>query len=147
MISDDYVTACGALPYRITPDGPEVLLVLPFESKGTWGLPKGRLENLETIEACVRREVREETGVSLETFEDLLPSSMFYGREGKPSKRVIAYLAKVKTEGAPPGPITVEEIMTAKFFSVYHMPPVHKYQRQTIESGVQLLKERHGRIS
>lgn len=147
MISGDYVTACGALPYRITSDGPEVLLVLPAEGKGTWGLPKGRLESLETIEDCVHREVREETGVSLEALEDLLPSSVFYGREGKPSKRVIAYLAKVKTEGSPPGPITVEEITMAKFFSVYHMPPVHKYQRQTIESGVQLLKERHARVS
>lgn len=32
--------------------------------RGCWDLPKGKLDNGETIEACALREVEEETGVS-----------------------------------------------------------------------------------
>lgn len=147
MLSDEYATSCGALPYRITQDGPEILLILPKISQGTWGIPKGHIEPLEDIESCVRREVREETGVSLEELEELLPSAVFHARDGKQSKKVLVYLAKVKTEGQPPGPITIEEVSVARFFNVYHLPPLHKYQRQTIEAGVQILKQRYARAT
>lgn len=139
---DETVTSCGALPYRLTPKGLEVLLVLPVQSTGTWGLPKGHLESMETIEDCVRREVREETGVALDELEEMLPAAFFSGRNGKPSKKVIIYLAQVKT-AVVPGPITVEEISNAKFFDINHLPPTHKYQRLTIEHGIKLLRERY----
>jgi 8-oxo-dGTP pyrophosphatase MutT (NUDIX family) len=41
---------------------PEVLLI---HRRGVWDLPKGKLEDDETIEECARREVAEEVGCSL----------------------------------------------------------------------------------
>lgn len=139
-----YVTSCGALPYRLTDDELEILLVLPTKNTGTWGFPKGHLEASETIEECVRREVREETGVSLDELEEVLPIATLSGREGRPDKKVIVYLAKVHTQVIP-GPIAIEEIADVRFFNVNRLPPLHKYQRSTIEHGIKMLREKHGK--
>ena len=47
--------------------GPEVLLVRRGKApaKGAWSLPGGRQELGETAEACARRELLEETGVTV----------------------------------------------------------------------------------
>ena len=44
--------------------GRRVLLVL--ERDGTWSVPGGRMESLETIEATARREVLEESGLTVD---------------------------------------------------------------------------------
>jgi 8-oxo-dGTP pyrophosphatase MutT (NUDIX family) len=40
--------------------------------RGTWDLPKGKLDDGETMEACAMREVEEETGVGNITLIDFL---------------------------------------------------------------------------
>lgn len=40
--------------------------------RGSWDLPKGKLDDGETIEACALREVEEETGVSNLILQDFL---------------------------------------------------------------------------
>lgn len=50
--------------------GDEVLLVRAKNFRGTfWGLVAGFVETGETLEECVRREVREETGLEIEAIE------------------------------------------------------------------------------
>ena len=41
------------------------ILMVRRTDNGQWGLPAGSLEENEDIEACIRREVREETGLNL----------------------------------------------------------------------------------
>lgn len=45
------------------------ILFIRRTDNGRWGLPAGSLESGETIEACIRREVREETGLELTHLE------------------------------------------------------------------------------
>lgn len=63
------VVAAGGLVERDGPAGPagdgrrEVLMIF---RRGCWDLPKGKLDDGETIEACALREVSEEVGVAPE---------------------------------------------------------------------------------
>ena len=52
------IIAAGGL---VTNEKNEVLLIF---RRGFWDLPKGKLDNGESIEACALREVQEETGLS-----------------------------------------------------------------------------------
>jgi 8-oxo-dGTP pyrophosphatase MutT (NUDIX family) len=55
------VVAAGGLVERDAPDGREVLMIF---RRGCWDLPKGKLDDGETVEACALREVSEEVGVA-----------------------------------------------------------------------------------
>ncbi len=51
---------------------------------GVWDLPKGKKEAGESIEACARREVAEETGIALPAIERFLTKTYHqYKRNGK----------------------------------------------------------------
>jgi len=54
------VVAAGGLVERDGDGGREVLMIF---RRGCWDLPKGKLDDGETIEACALREVSEEVGV------------------------------------------------------------------------------------
>ncbi len=60
------VTAAGGVLYRKEAANFEVLLIY---RNGVWDLPKGKLEEGESIESCARREVAEEVGISLPDIE------------------------------------------------------------------------------
>src|SRR5437870_4867788 len=51
------IIAAGGL---VTNDNNELLMIF---RRGKWDLPKGKLDNGETIEECAVREVEEETGI------------------------------------------------------------------------------------
>jgi predicted NUDIX family NTP pyrophosphohydrolase len=63
--------SAGILLYRLTDDGPEVLLVHPGgpfwarKDAGAWSIPKGEHDDDEDPQACARREFKEETGTAL----------------------------------------------------------------------------------
>ena len=56
------VTAAGALPWRVTKDKLEVLLI-HRPRYDDWSWPKGKIDDGETIPECALREVREEIGL------------------------------------------------------------------------------------
>lgn len=58
------VTAAGGVIFDQTENGePRVLLIY---RRGVWDLPKGKVEEGETIKECAVREVAEEIGVSVQ---------------------------------------------------------------------------------
>ncbi len=52
------IKAAGGLIFN---DKKELLFIF---RKGKWDLPKGKLDEGETLEACALREIKEETGVT-----------------------------------------------------------------------------------
>ena len=54
------IIAAGGLVFN---DNNELLMIF---RRGKWDLPKGKLDEDESIEACAVREVQEETGLSVE---------------------------------------------------------------------------------
>jgi 8-oxo-dGTP pyrophosphatase MutT (NUDIX family)/phosphohistidine phosphatase SixA len=56
------VIAAGAIPWRATRDGLEVLLI-HRPRYDDWSWPKGKLDDGETVPECAVREVREEIGL------------------------------------------------------------------------------------
>jgi 8-oxo-dGTP pyrophosphatase MutT (NUDIX family) len=54
--------SCGAVIYKMKNDNPLFLLVNSKRS-GTWGFPKGHIENGESEIETARREILEETGI------------------------------------------------------------------------------------
>lgn len=63
-----YIIIQAAGGWVVNPKG-EVLFM---ERRGKWDLPKGKLDEGETLEQCAIREVQEETGLQDLTLEDLI---------------------------------------------------------------------------
>lgn len=79
FIADKWIIeAAGGMVFN--PQG-ELLMML---RRGQWDMPKGKLDEGETIEACALREVEEETGISnLRLCEKLQTTYHTYAFQGK----------------------------------------------------------------
>lgn len=79
FIADKWIIeAAGGMVFN--PQG-ELLMML---RRGQWDMPKGKLDEGETIEACALREVEEETGISnLRLYEKLQTTYHTYAFQGK----------------------------------------------------------------
>ncbi len=83
--------SAGILPYRRGPNGTEVFLIHmggPYwkHKARSWSIPKGIVEEGESIEAAARREFAEETGEPIEG--DLM--DLGEGRSGSKRLRIFA---------------------------------------------------------
>lgn len=88
------VTAAGGVVHRRGKNGPDVLLIY---RNSVWDLPKGKLEEGETIEKCARREVAEELGIPLPQIEkELVQTVHTYRRNGNNYEKT-TYWFKMKT--------------------------------------------------
>ncbi len=86
--------SCGAVIFRLE-DGSRLYLLLHYE-EGHWDFPKGHVEQGESEEQTVRREVEEETGIAELHFEPLFREriSYFFKRNGKSvPKEAVFFLA------------------------------------------------------
>ena len=91
--------SAGTLLYRLTPDGPEVLLVHPsgnYNRRAPWSIPKGELDESEDAEQAARRETFEETGV---TAGNLIP--LGHCDYTKSRKRVQAFAGPAPQDAQP----------------------------------------------
>lgn len=67
----DVLTAAGGVLYSDS-DNKSPLTILVIKRNGVWDLPKGKLEDGESIMECAAREVSEEVGIPLPTIEKFL---------------------------------------------------------------------------
>ena len=94
----DYPRPCVASDCLIINEFNEILLIQrkrpPYE--GCWALPGGFLEMDETTEQCAARELKEETGVTIE-LNELKHVAVFSEVNRDPRERIISvsYLAHV----------------------------------------------------
>jgi 8-oxo-dGTP pyrophosphatase MutT (NUDIX family) len=61
-LKTEHIKACGGVVYRLVGYNVHVLLIF---RRGYWDIPKGKLEDNESIEMCAAREVSEETGIEI----------------------------------------------------------------------------------
>lgn len=116
-------TSCGACVYRIINGDVQVLLVKPTKNRDSWGVPKGHVNEDESLEDCARREVKEEAGIHVELEDrlvDVVTSSKYV------DKTVVTWLARQKCSGSA-HPADGENI-EVKWFSIGNMPKLHAYQ-------------------
>jgi 8-oxo-dGTP pyrophosphatase MutT (NUDIX family) len=75
--------------------GDQVAVIVPVkrDARGNrvLGLPKGHPDGDESAEAAARREVREETGLTVELIEPLGEVSYAYERRGRAIDKVVAF--------------------------------------------------------
>jgi len=86
-------------------DGNALRLLIARRAKepfaGHWALPGGFLEHDETLEACARRELREETGVELRRLDQLAAFSA-PGRDPRGDVVSVAFVALVRANQQAP---------------------------------------------
>lgn len=112
-------TIATAIIVRIT-RGDEVLLVRSRNFRGTfYGLVAGFLETGETLEECVRREVKEETNLNIKNIR-------YFGNQPwpYPSGQMIGFTAEYASGDLR---LQDEELSTAAFFHYNNLPEIpHK---------------------
>lgn len=82
--------SCGALVYR-NQDNRLQLLIIRHKQGGHWSFPKGHVELGETERQTAAREVKEETGVSIEILDGFREQVNYSPRPGI-SKDVVYFL-------------------------------------------------------
>lgn len=101
-----HVGAAAVLPLATTPDEcdagtpPCVILLKQYRhaTGGTiWEVPAGKLDGAESPEACARRELREETGISARRLE---PLTTLWTTPGFTDERIHLFIATDLTFGA-----------------------------------------------
>lgn len=80
------ITAAGGVVYRKEKDSFQVLLIF---RRGVWDLPKGKVEEVESVRECAVREVAEEVGLQTlpaithrltETYHEYEQSGIRFGK-------------------------------------------------------------------
>ncbi len=106
-----YEKSCGAVIWRETESGHEYLLVQNKKpgAKGHWGFPKGHIEDGETEEETARREIFEETGLTVGDFAKHFRIVTRYSPAPNVEKDVVYFLTKAD------GDVTVQECEIADY--------------------------------
>jgi 8-oxo-dGTP diphosphatase len=127
----------GALHVLLIERGAE-----PF--RGAWALPGGFLQPDEELDACARRELKEETGVDAEL---LLPFGNFSAPDRDPRERVIsvAYLALMPSDELKLAAAT--DAAQAKWFAVSRLPPLAFDHDRILKQALAVLAGHARRVS
>ncbi len=135
--------ACGLVAYpRVTPAmmalvtrGREILLARAHRfPPGMWSALAGFVEPGETIEDCIRREVREEVGVEVERLEYFASQSWAF-----PHSLMIAFTAEYAGGELRPDDTEIAEARWFAFDAVPKLPPSVSIARRLIDATVERL--------
>lgn len=104
--------------YAVIKKGNDVLLVRDRTSEEKWDLPGGGIELDEDLIKALRREVSEETGLTISQEPEKICEFIeyFYDIESKKGWQSIRFFFKVSTEGDPVLDGNNADIVEARFF-------------------------------
>jgi len=126
-------TSCGAVTWRMIDGKVEILLIKQFANKDRWGIPKGHLDEGETLEQCAVREVREETGVQVQ-LGFRLPDCHIQNKVE--DKTVVSWLATPVGSHELRHNDPDNEVADARWFEVTQLPEIMVYQRSLVAAAV-----------
>lgn len=129
-------TSCGAVTWRLVDGKVEVLLIKQFAHKDRWGIPKGHVNEGESIEECAVREVKEETGVDIQLGARL--PDCFVSNKVE-DKTVASWLAQPVGSHDTNHNDPDSEVADARWFPVDQLPEIMMYQRPLIAAAVDAL--------
>ena len=115
-----------------------------------WGIPAGGLEEGENIEQCIRREVMEETGLTLgKTIVTGISSNPDLETVTYPNKDVVQYFVvnfysndwsgKWKPDG--------EESLDVQFFSLENLPTLHGNEKEALDCYFYFLQNKEIKLT
>jgi 8-oxo-dGTP pyrophosphatase MutT (NUDIX family) len=90
-----YEKSCGAVIYRVTEKGEIRILLVKNRNGKCWTFPKGHIESGESEEQTALREIKEETGLSVEIIPGFRKIST-YRPFGRIKKTAVFFLAESK---------------------------------------------------
>lgn len=107
--------------------------------RGKWDLPKGKLEEGETIEACAVREVEEETGLRNIQLHELIDTTLHtYTEKGKTIEK-LTYWYSMRTDSKQQLiPQTEEDIQQIKWIPV---TDIHTYLENTYDNIIAIIRK------
>ncbi len=119
------VWAAGGAVWRAV-GGPVELLLVRRDSHEDWTMPKGKLDEGETLRACALREVEEETGLRCATGDRL---SLVTYTDGRDQSKAVVYWMMTVIEGAfvPNG-----EIDAVGWFDLASARSILSYRRDVV---------------
>jgi 8-oxo-dGTP diphosphatase len=122
-------------------DGARLLLIrrrlAPFQ--GQWALPGGFLDRAETIEACARRELHEETGLSL---ADLRLVGVYSAPERDPRGRTLSIAFGTVLDDTPRAVRPDSDAAEARWFALDRLPDLAFDHARIIDDARALFADR-----
>ena len=114
-----YEKSCGAIVY-LKQDSSIKLLLLKHKCGGHWSFPKGHVEKGETETQTALREVKEETGISIDLKEGFRQSVEYYPKPNV-KKQVVYFIGETKTSEYKMQEEEIGEITWANIENAYNM--------------------------
>lgn len=135
---ENLAECAGGIVFRLDEnDKIEILLVKSSHvNDKKWGVPKGHLEEGETLEQCAKREIFEECGIKVKLLMELTPVFSFSSAE---NKILNSWICTQECENEPEP--QASDVEKCAWFSVDKLPPVHSYQIDQLSSAIQLIKK------
>lgn len=106
------ITSFGIIPFRNVKGKWQVLLVQHVNGQH-WGFPKGKVEEMESARDAAARELREETGLTVQQYISEEPFTEHYNLSGK--KKSVGYYPALVTGVLK---CQLDEILSANWFSL-----------------------------
>ena len=126
------IVAAGGI---VENENKEILLIF---RKGKWDLPKGKLDDGETIEACAVREVEEETGLrNIEAGELIDVTNHEYSERGDDIAKETFWYAMKVTGDQELVPQVEEDIHDIRWVKENEL---HQYLSNTYENIVDIIE-------
>ncbi len=124
------------------------ILMIRRKDNGNWGLPAGGLEENETIQECIIREVKEETGLDILALQVIgIGSDPIIETIKYPNQDVVQYFNIEFYSNQFSGAIAVldeEEILSAEFVAKEMIQSLPENEQHTFKSLAYF--EEHGQI-